>query len=163
MAIDRVNNVFAITLQHIVVSATLTNTGSPTAVGQFENGISIGWQVVAATGTLIHTLDITESDTENGIYTSVATDRFIFPELFVKKFSSEKLLVLGAATEKDALVSYFGLRDLKGFIRANVATVLSSAGTANIIVNMYGYSESSPVRENQLTIPGQAPRPILEP
>ncbi len=160
---DQVNDVFAVTLLNLTVSASQTNLGAPTSVSQFENGVSIAWNVVSLSGAFTHTLAVEESDTENGVYTPVAADRFIFPELFVKKFGTNNILELTAETQQDALVSFFGLRDLKAFIQVEVTNVLSSAGTVHIIVNMFAKTENSPVLENQLTVPGHAPRPILEP
>lgn len=147
---DQINDVLAFTVHNVAISATSTSTSAPIDVGGYENGVSIAWNVVAITGASISDILIEEGDTSGGQFEFVTQDRFIFPELFTKEFGTTHLLQLEAATATDTLVSHFGIRDLKKFIKIGVSTTITMAGTTNILVNLFLRTESSPVRKNQV-------------
>ncbi len=150
MAYDRINDVLAFTTHNIAVTATGNNISAAIDVSGFENGIAIAWNLVAITGESISDISVLEGDTSGGTFVSIPTDRLIFPELFVKEFGTQHILQLEAPTGTDVLVSHFGVRDAKQFIKIGISTTVTMAGTTNIICNLFLHTESSPVRKNQV-------------
>ncbi len=148
---DQINDVLAFTALNLAISATSAPETNPIDVSGFERGVSIAWNVVAQTGTSINDIVIFEGDTSGGVFTPITDEaRFIFPELYVKEFGTDGLLRLTAATGTNTLVSHFGLRDLKRFLKIGISTTVTMAGTTNILVNVFLRTESSPVRKNQV-------------
>jgi len=147
---DQINDVFAFTAINQKISATSTALTAAIDVSGFELGFSVAWNVVGLTGSSISNIDILESDTAAGVFQAIPESRFIFSELFVKEFGSNSILELQGPTGPFTLVSYFGVRDTKKFIRVQVAVTVTSAGTTDILVNLFLRTESSPVRINQV-------------
>jgi len=147
---DQINDVLAFVTHNISVSATSTTFSDPIDVSGFELGLSVAWQVTGITGSSVSDIEIIEGDTSSGSFSAIDPSRFIFSELFVKEFGNTNILRLQSAVSANELVSYFGVRDTKKFIKVQIFTAVTMPGTTNILANIFLHTESSPVRKNQV-------------
>ena len=153
---DQVNSVVAYTFKNQVSTTTETITSIAIDLSPFENGVTIAWQLVvhddnsSPPGPIVEIIP-EELDENGGPFVAISTNRLIGSDFFNTEFGKDKLFTLDQPTTGGTAVSYFQILDLKRFLRIKLDTTVAAGQSVQILVNLFGRAEISPVLDNSIT------------